>query len=456
MRLFREMPPVMDVSSKGLIRPQARTLVGFRPIPGALVTLRDMDGTILEQARTDESGNAPLLEVPTPPLEYSLEPDSPQPYAQYTLTLEGEGVQTVTVEGTQVLPGEITLQQLTAIDTATADLVSPVPVADETLITIGPSTLYGNYPPKEPEASVKPLNPDDGFVVLNEVVIPEYIVVHDGTPSSNAQNYWIPYASYIANVASSEIYCTWEEAAITANVLAILSFTLNRVYTEWYRSKGYDFTITSSTAYDHKFIYGRSIYENIARVVDSVLTNYVTRPGVEQPLLTQYCDGRQVSCPNWMPYCLKDTLLSFFRQNSHRQTIPIPLSIPIPPKRTSRVSPVSGFSVCGAYLGYSTTSSSHPLPSAFVCGRPINRGCILPATSPCCSNRYTPGSASKESCPFSSNSICETGLCSFAMGNTLVMNSFVSSICTSSLDMASSYASSHVYLSVFSSHWAIR
>lgn len=300
MRLFREMPPVMDVSSKGLIRPQARTLVGFRPIPGALVTLRDMDGTILEQARTDESGNAPLLEVPTPPLEYSLEPDSPQPYAQYTLTLEGEGVQTVTVEGTQVLPGEITLQQLTAIDTATADLVSPVPVADETLITIGPSTLYGNYPPKEPEASVKPLNPDDGFVVLNEVVIPEYIVVHDGTPSSNAQNYWIPYASYIANVASSEIYSTWEEAAITANVLAILSFTLNRVYTEWYRSKGYNFTITSSTAYDHKFIYGRSIYENVARVVDSVLTNYVTRPGIEQPLLTQYCDGRQVSCPNWM------------------------------------------------------------------------------------------------------------------------------------------------------------
>lgn len=300
MRLFREMPPVTDISSRGLIRPQARTLVGFRPIPGALVTLRDMNGTILEQVLTDESGNAPLLEVPTPPLEYSLEPDSPQPYAQYTLTLEGEGVQTVTVEGTQVLPGEITLQQLTAIDAATENLIAPIPVADETLITIGPSTLYGNYPPKEPEASVKPLNPEDGFVVLNEVVIPEYIVVHDGTPSSNAQNYWVPYASYIANVASSEIYSTWEEAAITANILAIMSFTLNRVYTEWYRSKGYDFTITSSTAYDHKFIYGRSIYENIAQIVDSVLTNYVTRPGIEQPLLTQYCDGRQVSCPNWM------------------------------------------------------------------------------------------------------------------------------------------------------------
>ena len=92
---------------------------------------------------------------------------------------------------------------------------------------------------------------------------------------------------------------------------------------------------TSSTAYDHKFIYGRSIYENIAQVVDSVLTNYVTRPGIEQPLLTQYCDGRQVSCPNWMPYCLKDTPPSFFRRYSQRQIIPTPLSIPIPPKRTS-------------------------------------------------------------------------------------------------------------------------
>ena len=233
-------------------------------------------------------------------MEYSLEPDSPQPYSEYSLLLEGEGVQSILVEGTQILPGELSIQRLSAVDDATADLVSPVPVADETLITIGPNTLYGDYPPKQPEASVKPLSPEDGFVVLNEVVIPEYIVVHDGTPSSSAQNYWVPYASYIANVASSEIYSTWDEAAITANVLAIMSFTLNRVYTEWYRSKGYDFTITSSTAYDHKFIYGRNIFNNISQIVDSVLTNYVTRPGIEQPLLTQYCDGQRVSCPNWM------------------------------------------------------------------------------------------------------------------------------------------------------------
>lgn len=300
MRLFREMPPVMDVATSGLLRAEARSLVGFRPIPRATVTVRDMNGALIEQLQTDESGNTPSIEVPAPPLEYSLEPESPQPYSEYTLELEGEGVQTVTVEGTQVLPNETAIQQLFAEDEATANLTPPVPVADETLITIGPNTLYGDYPPKQPEASVKPLNPEDGFVVLEEVVVPEYIVVHDGTPASNAQNYWVPYASYITNVACSEVYSTWDEAAITANILAIMSFTLNRVYTEWYRSKGYNFTITSSTAYDHKFIYGRNIFSNIARIVDSVLTNYVTRPGIEQPLLTQYCDGQKVSCPNWM------------------------------------------------------------------------------------------------------------------------------------------------------------
>ena len=300
MQLFREMPPVMDLAASGYLRAEARSLTGFRPIPDATITVRQNNGTVIEQLVTDESGNTPILELPTPPLEYSLEPDSPQPYSEYSLLLEGEGVQSILVEGTQILPGELSIQRLSAVDDATADLVSPVPVADETLITIGPNTLYGDYPPKQPEASVKPLSPEDGFVVLNEVVIPEYIVVHDGTPSSSAQNYWVPYASYIANVASSEIYSTWNEAAITANVLAIMSFTLNRVYTEWYRSKGYDFTITSSTAYDHKFIYGRNIFNNISQIVDSVLTNYVTRPGIEQPLLTQYCDGHQVSCPNWM------------------------------------------------------------------------------------------------------------------------------------------------------------
>ena len=126
-------------------------------------------------------------------------------------------------------------------------------------------------------------------------------MVHDGAPTdSTAGDYYVRYRDYIKNVASSEIYATWPKAAIRANVLAIMSFTLNRVYTEWYRNKGFDFTITSSTAFDHKWIYSRNIFESISEVVDELFADYLSRPNVKQPILTQYCDGKRVSCPNWL------------------------------------------------------------------------------------------------------------------------------------------------------------
>ena len=137
--------------------------------------------------------------------------------------------------------------------------------------------------------------------MLSRVVIPEYVVVHDGVPSdSTATDYYVRYADYIKNVASSEIYSTWPEATLRANIIAIMSFTLNRVYTEWYRNKGYDFTITTSTAYDHKWIYGRNIFDSISQVVDEIFASYVSRPNVKQPILTQYCDGKRTTCPNAM------------------------------------------------------------------------------------------------------------------------------------------------------------
>ena len=132
---------------------------------------------------------------------------------------------------------------------------------------------------------------------MSRVVVPEYVIVHDGVPSDrSAPNYWVKYTDYIKNVASSEIYATWPEATIYANVLAIMSFTLNRVYTEQYRNQGYDFTITSSTAYDQKWIYGRNTFENIGRLVDNIFNNYLSRPGVRQPIFTSYCDGQRVTC----------------------------------------------------------------------------------------------------------------------------------------------------------------
>jgi len=159
----------------------------------------------------------------------------------------------------------------------------------------------GDFPPKIPEDEVKPLPESGGFVVLPEPVIPEFVIVHQGVPSDNsAQNVWVPFKDYIKNVASCEIYSTWPDASIRANVLAILSFTLNRVYTEWYRGKGYDFTITNSTAFDQAFTYGRNIFQEIATVVDEIFTTFITRPGIRQPLLTQYCDGSRVQCPNMM------------------------------------------------------------------------------------------------------------------------------------------------------------
>ena len=161
-------------------------------------------------------------------------------------------------------------------------------------------TLFGNYPPKIPEAEIKPVN-ETGEIVLSRVVVPEYVVVHDGSPrDTTALNYYDRYKDYIKNVASSEIYATWPVEAIKANVLAIMSFTLNRVYTEWYRNQGFDFTISSSTAFDHKWIPRRNIYDTISSVVDDLFASYLSRPNVRQPILTQYCDGKQVSCPGWM------------------------------------------------------------------------------------------------------------------------------------------------------------
>lgn len=130
----------------------------------------------------------------------------------------------------------------------------------------------------------------------NLPVIPEYVTVHLGSPRSSARNVTVPFTDYIKNVASSEIYPTWPESAIRANVLAQISFTLNRIYTEYYRSRGYDFDITNSTAIDQSFVEGRDIFENISRIVDEIFNNYLVRDGSVEPLFASYCDGVEVSC----------------------------------------------------------------------------------------------------------------------------------------------------------------
>ncbi len=284
-----------DTPDEGGLQINVETPSGRLPIENAQVAVSytgEPESTI-EEVKTNSSGQTERLELRTPPLEYSMEPSEQQPYAEYTIQVTANGFIPVNVSGIQVLPGETSVQRVRLVPEESD--INPV-----SNIVIPANTLFGNFPSKIPEDEIKPIE-ETGEIVLSRVVVPEYVIVHDGAPSdTTARDYYVTYKDYIKNVASSEIYATWPDATLRANILAILSFTLNRVFTEWYRNKGYDFTITSSTAFDHKWIYGRNIFENISRIVDEIFDSYLSRPNVRQPILTQYCDGQRVSCPNWM------------------------------------------------------------------------------------------------------------------------------------------------------------
>lgn len=278
-----------------------------RPIQNALVNVYGMNdqqestGIVLENLRTDESGQVRNLTLDAPNIEYSLQPSNVKPYSEYIVEVIAQGFETVQIRGTQILPAVEALQNVPIGSPSTTNRKSRKRQT-EVIYDIAAHTLWGNYPPKIPESSLKPLSAPTGFVVLDEPVVPEFIVVHDGLPEdTSAENYWVPFREYIKNVASSEIYSTWPDQTIYANVIAIISFTLNRVFTEWYRNKGYNFTITSSTAYDHKYIHNRNIFDNISVIVDEVFNTFIKRPPTaRQPLLAQYCDGKKSQCPDQM------------------------------------------------------------------------------------------------------------------------------------------------------------
>ena len=201
-----------------------------RPVENARVRI-SYTGTpdsVIEEVVTDSSGRTPVLELKTPPLEYSMEPVEEQPYAEYTVQIDAEGFEPKEVAGSEVLPDVLSRQPAT--------LNAMEPGESYQRVVIPPHTLFYEYPPKIEESEIKPMN-ETGEIVLSKVVIPEYIVVHYGPVSDSlAENYYVRYRDYIKNVASSEIYATWPDDTIRANVLAIMSFTLNRVYTEWYRN----------------------------------------------------------------------------------------------------------------------------------------------------------------------------------------------------------------------------
>ena len=280
---------------RGQLMVQVNSNTGARPISDASVEISYTGDpkSVIEKIETNEDGQTEDIELAAPPVEYSMSPGENQPYAEYTVKISAPGYEPVTVSGAQILSGVRGIQNVR---------MQPLEVSDDNLdnFVIGPHTLWGDYPPKIAEAEIKPVN-ETGEIVLSRVVIPEYIVVHDGpVGDKTATDHYVRYKDYIKNVAACEIYSTWPRSTLEANILAIMSFTMNRVYTEWYRNKGHDFTITSSTAYDHKWIPGKTTYDSINTIVDEIFSNYLSRPNVKQPILTQYCDGKRVSCPEWM------------------------------------------------------------------------------------------------------------------------------------------------------------
>lgn len=336
-----------QMSMPGRLITEVYTVDVGKPATGATVRITTSDSTgtpkVIEELISDDSGQTLSVELPAPPIEFSLSPGEPMPYSVYNVDVVLEGYQPVKVENVQILPNTTAIQSVQL-----RPKVTEFPQAQD--IDIEEHTLYGIFPPKIPEDDVKPLPPSLGLVVLPNPVVPEYVIVHEGIPTNtNARNLWIPFRNYIKNVASCEIYSTWPRETIKANVLAILSFTLNRIYTEWYRGKGFGFTVTNSTAFDQAFVYGRNIYNEISTVVDEIFTTFITKPAIRQPLFTQYCDGSRTSCPNWLSqwgsktlgdrgFSAIDILKNYYGQNiflmQAKKVSGVPVSYPGAPLQT--------------------------------------------------------------------------------------------------------------------------
>ena len=260
------------------------------PIQNAQVTITKKEDNVIvfqEILITDQDGNTPNIEVETPPKELSLdENNTVEPYATYDMSIISPGYILINIRNIQIFADTVTIVPVEVLPVPRSGM-SP---DEDTKVVIPPHNLFAPPVPYNVEG------PEGSPFVLKEVVIPEFIVVHLGRPNDNAENVWIPFPDYIKNVASSEIYPTWPENSLRANIYCQISFALNRIYTEWYRSRGYDFQITNSTSFDQKYIKGRNIFGSVSKIVDEIFDEYVRRPDEKNPFFTEYCDGKQVTC----------------------------------------------------------------------------------------------------------------------------------------------------------------
>ena len=284
-----------DTPDKGRLRIHVDSALTRSPVENARIRIFDtgQPEKALEEIGTDTNGNSETVELPAPPIEYSMEPSENQPYSEYTFQIQADGFEPLSISGAELFSGSLALQDVR---------LSPLEASgDFQNYTIPPHTLFGNYPPKIAEAEIKPVNAS-GEIVLSRVVVPEYIVVHDGSPrDSTAQDYYIRYSDYIKNVASSEIYATWPRAAIVANVLAIMSFTLNRCIPNGIEIRA---ILSPSLPLPLSTTNG-SPTGTFLRVSPRwwMKSLQVISPGpmCASPFLTQYCDGQRSAAPTGSP-----------------------------------------------------------------------------------------------------------------------------------------------------------
>ena len=274
------------MKNTGTLRIQTFAARQSAPMEGVTVAVQG-DGFTLH-CITDATGSAADIPVEAPACTLSLDEDNTiRPYAVVSLTAAKSGYRTVRIEGIQIFAGQITLAQPAMIPVTEEG--KDIPNAP---IVIPPHPLFAGSGGSgaQPVENCTPR-------VLDKVIIPKNITVHLGKPAASARNVTVSFRDYIANVASSEVYPTWPEQALRANIHCQISLALNRIYTEWYPSKGYTFNITNSTSYDQYYVHGRTVFDVMVRITDDIFNTYLRKRGTVNPYYSEYCDGKSVTCP---------------------------------------------------------------------------------------------------------------------------------------------------------------
>ena len=272
----------------GILRIQTYRPRQSAPVEGVTVVITGNGFTA--HRITDAQGNAEDLAICAPACALSLDESNTTtlPYAVCSLTASKPGYRTVRIQGIQIFAGQVTLARPEMIpDTEEGRYIADPPVIIPT------HALFAGNGGSGPA----PTDPCTGSRVLDRVIVPKNITVHLGRPAASARNVTVSFRDYIANVASSEVYPTWPIEALKANIHCQISLALNRIYTEWYPSKGYTFNITNSTSYDQYYVHGRTVFDVMVKLTDDIFNTYIRKTGTVNPYYSEYCDGKSVTCP---------------------------------------------------------------------------------------------------------------------------------------------------------------